>query len=117
MTEGLFEIARLATRPAQGADRIILVCRDGKLFGADARGRVYTGVLHARSVDPEQTSNLDTVFESPFATRPPLGFENFGAGVPISAKIDTSAHHQNATVLIGGKPVAIEITYLGPLPQ
>ena len=48
LVEGLFEIAPVPGRqPSTGVDRVILVCRAGRLFGADPAGRVYTGVLKA----------------------------------------------------------------------
>lgn len=37
--------------------------------------------------------------------------------VPITGEIDPFARSQNATVLVGGKEIDIQITYLGPLPQ
>jgi hypothetical protein len=36
--------------------------------------------------------------------------------IAISGEIDPAARTQSTTVIVGRKPVAIEITYLGPLP-
>jgi hypothetical protein len=39
------------------------------------------------------------------------------AAVGISGEIDPGARRQNTTIFVGGRPVDIEITYLGPLPK
>jgi hypothetical protein len=39
------------------------------------------------------------------------------AAVGISGEIDPGARRQNTTIFFGGRPVYIEITYLGPLPK
>jgi hypothetical protein len=126
--EGLFEIARVPSRQPAESGCVILVCREGRLFGADPSGRVYTGVLHANAQEALPSSFLKAVYEVPrkgkHAPRhvprhpqsPPAPFRA-GRTVPISGEINPSARRQSATVLVGGKPIDIEITYLGPLPQ
>ena len=117
--EGLFEIARVPSRQPALSDRVILVCRAGRLFGADPSGRVYTGVLHADAREALRSSLLKAAYEIPrkgrHAPNPDPG--RAGRMVPISGAIDPSARCQSTTVLVGGKPIDIEITYLGPLPQ
>lgn len=120
MVDGLFEIIRARLgQPAPATDRLILICRDGRLFGADPKGRVYTGELQALPKDAVRKSALRGTYEIPLKRRSPRGFmpRDPSFRVPITGEIDPFARSQNATVLIGGKEIDIQITYLGPLPQ
>jgi hypothetical protein len=116
--DGLFEIVRVEQpRPATATARLILVCRGGRLFGADPRGRVYLGRLFRRK-RAVQLSALKGTYEIPLR-RSPLcrtGKRNVSIRVPITGEVDPLARSQNATVCVGGKKIDIEITYLGPLP-
>lgn len=115
--EGLFEIARLASGRRAGADqRMFLICRDGRLFGADPAGTVYTGELRMRSRHSAKP-RLEAACEAHGGRGARLRSGNRTTGVSIWGEIDPSAERQNTTVLVGRKPVEIEITYLGPLPQ
>jgi hypothetical protein len=114
--EGLFEIARLASGRRAGADqRMFLICRDGRLFGADPAGTVYTGELRMRS-SAAAKPRLEAACEA-HGGRARLRSGSKTTGVFIWGEIDPSAERQNTTILVGRKPVEIEITYLGPLPQ
>ncbi len=96
-----------------------MICRDGHLFGADPKGRVYTGELHTPPKYAVRKSLLKGTYEIPIRRKlpwmPSVGNPSFR--VPISGEVDHFALSQNATVLVGGKEVDIQITYLGPLPQ
>jgi hypothetical protein len=118
--DGLFEIIRARSgRPAPATERLILICRDGRLFGADPKGRVYTGELQTSPKYAVRKSLLKGTYEIPIRRKlrwiPSLDNPSFG--VPISGEVDPFALSQNATVFVGGKEVDIQITYLGPLPQ
>ena len=120
LVERLFEIAPLPYKQPSGAGyRVILICRAGRLFGADPAGRVYTGVLQANPKQALKRSYLKVVGEAPHRRRPRtrLPARSGVAAVRISGEIDPSARRQNTTILVGGKAVDIEITYLGPLPK
>jgi hypothetical protein len=117
--DGLFEIIRARLgQPAPATNRLILICRDGHLFGADPKGRVYTGELHAQPKHPAGKTFLKGTYEIPLRHKSPHDFapRDPSFKVAITGEVDPFARSQNATVLIGGKEVDIQITYLGPLP-
>jgi hypothetical protein len=121
IVEGVFEIAPSRNRQLSGADsRVIVVCRAGRLFGGDPNGRVDTGVLRANAEHAlrEATSQRQVACERPPARRSLRApARRTGAAVPIFGEIDPSARRQITTVLVNGRPVDIEITYVGPLPR
>ncbi len=117
--DGLFEITRVKSRrPATATNRLILVCRAGRLFGADPEGRVYTGRLWTQRKRTVLMSVLKGTYEIPLkhlswrcaTIRDP------SIRVPITGEVDPLARSQNVTVCVGGRPIDIAITYLGPLP-
>ncbi len=95
-----------------------MVCRNGRLFGADPKGRVYTGRLVTRQPPAVCLSILKGSYEIPVKLpvlrRPRTQYPN--VRVPVTGEIDPLARNQKATICIGGRPLDIEITYLGPLP-
>ncbi len=112
---GLFEAVR-ATRGPSG--RLILVCRDGRLFGADPEGRVYLGRILTLSHSRPKTV-LRGTYQIPRRCRPSRRPDSQSPYLqfPIQAEIDPSAKAQDVTVQIGDRNIEIRITYLGPLPR
>ena len=53
---------------------LILICRDGRLFGADPKGRVYTGELQALPTHAVRKSALKGTYEIPLKRKSPRGF-------------------------------------------
>ncbi len=96
-----------------------MICRDGHLFGADPKGRVYTGEIDVQAKHAAHKTPMKGTYEIPIRRKlpsiPSLGNPSFR--VPITGEIDPFARSQNATVFVGGKEIDIQITYLGPLPQ
>jgi hypothetical protein len=76
-------------------------------------------VLHSQQRHALRKSVLQGKYELPIRRKPApaLAAGTMPLTVPISAEIDLSAPRQSTTVLVGGKEVDVEITYLGPLPQ
>lgn len=70
-------------------------------------------MLQANPKQALERSYLKVVGEAPHRCRPRarLPARSGVAAVPIWAR------RQNTTILVGGKAVDIEITYLGPLPK
>jgi hypothetical protein len=116
--DGLYEIALSRQRRVCAPEgRALLLCRDGKLFGADPRGRLYRGRLRLYAKHELRQGFVNAVYETPPRVRPRPGTtKEMQSVVAISGEIDPAARRQSTTVIIGRKPVAIEITYLGPLP-
>jgi hypothetical protein len=116
--DGLFEIVRTErTRAATATGRLILVSRGGRLFGADAKGRVYLGRL-LRQKNTMSLSALRGTYEIPLKRSSLFraAARNMNVRLPITGEIDPLARRQSATVCVGGKMIDIEISYLGPLP-
>jgi hypothetical protein len=117
--EGIFEVTRARSAPTASATRrLILICRDGRLFGADPQGRVYTGFLMAETTSPAPRSLLRGIYEVPLRRRSSRRAmpRRPSMRLPISGMVDPFARAQRATVRIGVTEVDIEITYMGPLP-
>lgn len=118
--DGLFEVIRARVhKPAHTSDRFILICRKGRLFGADPRGRVYTGELQTEPKQAASRTSLRGTYKIPLRQRSPRhpAPPEPSFAVSITGEIDPYALSQNATVLVGGKQIDIQITYLGPLPS
>jgi hypothetical protein len=117
-SEGLFEVVRV--RPAWIApanSRIILVCRNGRLLGADQKGRVYMGRLLPQPLPAARKLVLQGTYEIPLRRRSLRDLRNRASfRIPISGEVDPSAHFQNTSVWVGSRRIDIEISYLGPLP-
>lgn len=116
--DGLYEIVLSRQRLSFGPQgRALLLCRAGKLFGADPRGRLYRGRLRLYAKHDLRRGFINAVYETPPRIRPVSGTtKEMQSIVAISGEIDPGARIQNTTVLVGRKTVDIEITYLGPLP-
>ncbi len=118
--DGLFDIVRAKPRrTATATSRLILICSGGRLFGADPKGRVYMGKLLVRRRPAICLSILNGTCEiflkGPARRR--SGLQGPSLRIPITGEVDPQAQSQNATVRLGGQPIDIEITYLGPLPR
>jgi hypothetical protein len=116
--DGLYEIALSKQKRSFGPrGRALLLCRAGKLFGADPRGRLYRGRLRIYAKHDLRRGFINAVCETPPRARPiPGTTTEMQSIVAISGEIDPRARIQNTTVLVGRKTIDIEITYLGPLP-
>lgn len=117
--DGLFEI--VLTRPrrhAAATGRLILICRSGRLFGADPKGRVYTGRLVTHQKRAVRMSYLRGTYEIPLkrSSVRRAWAKDPSILVPITGEVDPLARSQSATVCVGGRNIDIEINYLGPLP-
>ena len=118
--DGLFEVIRTrAPVSARESERFILICRKGRLFGADPQGRVYLGELRGTKSGAPRRTSLRGTYKIPLRQRSPHipAPTEPSFAVPITGEIDPFALSQNATVLVGGKEVELQITYLGPLPR
>ena len=114
---GLFEIVRTkAGRHVTATSRLILVCRGGQLFGADPEGRVYWGRLMLQDRRTVRLFSLLGTHEVPLRRCSRLRAMS-RIRLPITGEVDPWAPSQNATVRVGGRKIAIEITYLCPLPR
>jgi|ThiBiot_300_plan_2_1041538.scaffolds.fasta_scaffold23475_2 hypothetical protein len=115
--DGLYEIV-LSRQGSSFAPqgRALLLCRAGKLFGADPRGRLYRGRLRLYAKHDLRRGFINAVYETPPRLRVAPGTtKDMLSIVPISCEIDPCARSQSTTVLVGRKSIGVNITYLGPL--
>jgi hypothetical protein len=116
--DGLYEIVLHRKRQPIGSEgHALLVCRSGRLFGADARGRIYKGRLRLYAKHTVRKGFLDAIYETPPKTKPRRGTTvDMQSVVSISGEIDPMARNQQTKILVGRRTVSVKITYLGPLP-
>lgn len=115
--DGLYEIALSHSQRSLGPPgRALLICRAGRLFGSDQRGRLYRGRLRMYANRAVRKDFINAVYETPPRVKPVPGTTTEMLNVvSISGEIDALALNQNTTVLVGRRAIDIEITYLGPL--
>ena len=116
--DGLYEIVLYRQKQPIGSEgHALLVCRSGRLFGSDARGRIYKGRLRLYAKHTVRKGFLDAIYQTPPRSKPRRGTTvDMQSTVSISGEIDPMARCQHTKILVGRKTVAVKITYLGPLP-
>lgn len=96
-------------------DDALIVVRDGSIIGADRHGGVYTGSQYPTGGALDGVRVQMTVPPSgEMVTGAIAGAE--GAVINIISRLDPTRDVQTATIDVAGNPVAISVSYLGPLP-
>ena len=115
----LLQLEYLRTPQSHDATtRLLMVCRQGRLFGADEKGAVYSGTLDECSYAPQARAVINLAGETPQDDQSAVPrAANATINVSISGEIDTSAPAQRTTIAINGEPVEAVITNLGLLRQ
>jgi hypothetical protein len=95
----------------------LAVLRNGKILGSDRWGGVFAG-----SYEYDPINKMNTVhvrLEMPPDATLVTGFSSGpdGATLDIVGAFERAAPISSTVVEIAGMPVAIELTYLGPLPN
>lgn len=94
----------------------LAVLRAGQILGSDAWGGVFSGscwhdldhdvsLMHVRLDVPPFGELMTGMFAGPE-----------GAQLDISAEFGVPAPTASAVVDVGGRPLAVELRYLGPIP-
>lgn len=112
---GLKYMVRHAGEPESGDGLAVL--RSGKILGSDRWGGVFAG---SYEYDPVTKANLVHVrLEMPPEATLVTGFSSGpeGATIDVVASLDRAAPVSSAVVEVAGRPLEIELTYLGPLPN
>jgi transcriptional regulator with XRE-family HTH domain len=95
----------------------LAVLRNGKILGSDRWGGVFAG---SYEYDPvSKTNNVHVRLEMPPDATLVTGFASGpdGATLDIVGAFERAAPVSSTVVEIAGVPVAIELTYIGPLPN
>jgi hypothetical protein len=101
-------------------DDALVVVRDGKIIGADRHGGIYTGeprCFAASKNGPEESIALQL-------TAPPGGelingitAGPAGASFELTGRFDPALDRQTTVIDVGGAPIELVVSYLGPLPE
>ncbi|HKZ95410.1 MAG TPA: helix-turn-helix domain-containing protein [Hyphomicrobiaceae bacterium] len=94
----------------------LAVLRNGKILGSDRWGGVFAGSYEYDPVN--ETNRMHVRIEVPPEGTLVTGFSagTKGATLDIVGAFERAAPVASAVVDVGGRPVEIELTYLGPLP-
>jgi transcriptional regulator with XRE-family HTH domain len=95
----------------------LAVLRNGKILGSDRLGGVFGG---SYEYDPvTKVNRVHVRLEMPPGGTLVTGFSSGpeGATIDVVASIGRAAPVSSAVVEVGGQPLEIELTYLGPLPN
>ena len=114
---GIYKVCYRSPMDDDGfAEDALAIFRGGKIIGSDRHGGVFVGGPGRRSADGEDVSVELTV--------PPGGelvtgmiAGPAGATLTINGCFDPCKLGQFAVVDVGGAPVEIQLSYLGPLPE
>ncbi|MEO1543723.1 MAG: hypothetical protein AAFR75_06870 [Pseudomonadota bacterium] len=95
----------------------LAVLRNGRILGSDRWGGTFTGSYDFDAAEKSNTLHVRLAV-------PPGGLlvNGFSAGpdgatVEIVGQFDRAAPVSKTSVVIGGKPIDLQLTYIGPLPN
>lgn len=116
LDEGLYQVAYKAEKHA---DRgcALAVLRSGKILGSDRWGGIFAGSYRFDTVSGTSTVHLRMqvppggVLISGFTAGPS------GSMLELVTALERATPVSTATVDLGGEPVEVQLTYLGPVPN
>lgn len=118
LDEGMYRINYHGT--ADGIDEkddALAVLRKGKIFGSDRHGGIFLG---SYAFDPDDDINVVHLR----IEMPPDGMlvngvsaGARGTALDVYGTIERAAPVARTTILAGGRPIYLEVQYLGPLPN
>jgi len=118
LADGIYGLQYTATHEGEPADGDALaVLRDGKVLGSDPWGGVFIGCCEFDSSAHRHTVRLrfdvppEGVLITGFSAGPT------GAVLDIVGSFEHRAPQSTAVIEVAGAPVAVHLTYLGPLPN
>jgi hypothetical protein len=101
-------------------DDALVVLRDGKMIGADRHGGIYTG-------EPQCFGGTNDGSKESIAiqmTALPGGelingvtAGSLGVCFDLTGRFDPELDRQSAVIDVGGAPIELSVSYLGPLPE
>lgn len=95
----------------------LAVLRNGKIFGSDRWGGVFAGSYEFDAAD--ESTRVHVRIDVPPNGELVTGFAAGpkGASIDIAGKFDRPAPQSISVVEVAGRPVEVQLTYLGPLPN
>jgi hypothetical protein len=116
LADGIYGLSYKSANGDDPGGEALAVLRNGKVLGSDPWGGMFAG---SYVYDEEkQADTVEVRLEMPpdgiLVTGESVGPE--GAAVDLVCRFSCREPRAPAVVEIGGQPVALELTYLGPLP-
>ena len=112
---GIYRIDYRSADDTGTPDDALFVVRDGSIIGADRHGGVYSGSQrHTSGALDSVRIQLTVPPGGALVTGRVAGLD--GAHIDLTSKLDATRDFQIATIDVGGSPVEISVSYLGPLP-
>ncbi len=118
LDEGLYSLDyRGLRRRKQDGDSALAALRNGKILGSDRFGGVFAGSYEFDQVS--QRNNVHVRMQVPPDGELVNGFAAgpSGALLEIVASFERAAPAAKARIEVEGRPIEIQLTYLGPLPN
>lgn len=118
LDEGLYSLDyRVSRRGKRDGDSALAALRNGKILGSDRFGGVFAGSYEFDSAS--QRNNVHVRMQVPPDGELVNGFAAGPAGalLEIVASFERAAPASKACIEIEGRPLEIQLTYLGPLPN
>jgi hypothetical protein len=117
LDEGLYGLRyRSADQAEPDRGEGLAVLRDGKILGSDRWGGVFAGTCEydAKRDSLRVRARLELPPDSVLIT----GFRAGpgGATLDVVGVVESASASPAALVDVGGQPIAVELTFLGPLP-
>jgi len=117
LEDGLYGIAYAAGRermPSEGS--ALATLRRGRIMGSDPWGGVFTGSCKFDAA--RRLSTIELRLDVPPHGELITGFSAgpAGASIDIVAAFEGAAPKLSSIIDVAGRPVRVELTYLGPLP-
>ena len=118
LDEGLYRLTYAGHDSSEAtSDDALAVLRNGKILGSDRWGGLFTG---SYEFDPSvETNKLHVRLQVPPDGILVNGFEAgpYGATVDVFGDFERAAPVSRTTVEIAGRPIELQLTYLGGLPN
>jgi len=117
LSEGVYKVVYFDDeQPSAAFEPMLLILRSGAVTASDALGGVYFGEFESGANGLLRlTGSADIPPDGELVTGYVAGAD--GATVPLSIEISPESMQRRQTVTVGGRPVEVEISYLGPLPE
>ncbi len=116
LDEGIYGLSYSGGERGADGQSALAVLRNGSILGSDRAGALFTGSYQYDAA--ERTSTVHVRMQIPPGGELVTGFAAGpgGAIVDIVGRFERPDPHATAVVDVGGRPLEVRLSYLGPLP-
>ena len=118
MEEGIYSLSYRGDTPGEDErDDALAVLRDGQILGSDRWGGLFTGSYEFDPIRQRGTVRVNLhvppggILVNGYVAGPD------GSSVDLVATLEPPAPVSLTTVELNGRPLRLELTYIGPLPN